>query len=229
MKNVCNSGDTERFSVESKVIDVFNLFYEPVSTGIVILSHKDDFLYANSAYSKIMRITDYNSVDHVDFMDFVRKKRNNPVHTVRVVPDTGSEIILFRLLRSDFTYLGAQFECLTLIPLQDTDSLVRVSDRKDLIFDEIRIYGDGGFVRFRGDVIPFSATEFKLFFFLASNAEKAFLKGQLLSRIWNQSALNTRTVDIYIGRIRKKLATAGCQKEYIKTLHGQGYLFSIER
>ena len=75
--------------------------------------------------------------------------------------------------------------------------------------------------------MDFSAKEFKLFSYLCKNEDQLFSKDVLLKEIWGKSSQNTRTVDIYISRVKKRLKEAGCKVEYFKTMHGRGYIFQI--
>lgn len=56
------------------------------------------------------------------------------------------------------------------------------------------------------------------------NHKNAYLsKEELLTKIWSyNNTQETRTVDIHISKIRKKLKNIGCG-EYLKTKHGIGY------
>lgn len=70
-------------------------------------------------------------------------------------------------------------------------------------------------------------TEFELLYFLASQPGRVFDREQLLNAIWGYDFLgDSRTVDIHIQRLRKKL------KEYsssIETIFGVGYRFREDK
>ena len=56
---------------------------------------------------------------------------------------------------------------------------------------------------------------------LLENEEMVFSRNQLLEKIWGYDYEGeTRTVDVHIQTLRKKLASAG---EYIHTVKGVGY------
>lgn len=65
--------------------------------------------------------------------------------------------------------------------------------------------------------------EFKLLRILIEAPARVFSRDQLLERVWsNALEVETRTVDVHIGRLRKQLkAVADC--EYIRTVRGFGY------
>jgi two-component system, OmpR family, phosphate regulon response regulator PhoB len=68
-----------------------------------------------------------------------------------------------------------------------------------------------------------SPTEFRLLVTLMQSPERVFSRDQLLDMVWGISAdLDTRTVDVHIGRLRKALDCAGGQG-LIRTVRGFGY------
>lgn len=69
--------------------------------------------------------------------------------------------------------------------------------------------------------INLTPKEFELAKFLIVNANKVLTRDLLLERIWGyQYSGDTRTVDVHIRRLRKKIG-----KEYIETVRGVGYKF----
>ncbi|MFH1729590.1 MAG: response regulator transcription factor [Pseudomonadota bacterium] len=80
-------------------------------------------------------------------------------------------------------------------------------------------------VKVGAEVIQLTLTEFKLLLFLIKNKEKVFSREDLLTSVWGYSDITeTRTVDTHIKRLRQKLFDSG---DYIKTMHGLGYKFSV--
>jgi DNA-binding response OmpR family regulator len=68
-----------------------------------------------------------------------------------------------------------------------------------------------------------TAKEFKLLCFLIRNNGIVFDRGQLLKSVWGKlRGHKTRTIDVHIQRIRKKLAESS---HYLVTLRGVGYKF----
>lgn len=65
--------------------------------------------------------------------------------------------------------------------------------------------------------------EFKLLRILIEAPARVFSRDQLLERVWsNALEVETRTVDVHIGRLRKQL-NAVADTEYIRTVRGFGY------
>lgn len=75
--------------------------------------------------------------------------------------------------------------------------------------------------------VDFSPTEFKLLHFLLTHPERVFARDQLLDNVWgDQVYVEDRTVDVHIRRLRKVLEPHGCD-DYINTVRGVGYRFSL--
>ena len=71
--------------------------------------------------------------------------------------------------------------------------------------------------------IALGPLEFKLLRVLLEAPGRVFSRNQLLERVWaNNLEVETRTVDVHIGRLRKQLCT-GSQQKYIRTVRGFGY------
>ena len=70
--------------------------------------------------------------------------------------------------------------------------------------------------------------EFKLLRILLENPKKVFSRDQLLARVWhNNLNVETRTVDVHIGRLRKQLGEMS-SVDFIRTVRGFGYSLDLE-
>ena len=76
-----------------------------------------------------------------------------------------------------------------------------------------------------GAVIPLSPTEFRLIRTLAENAGRVLSRTQLLDSVWETRAedVYSRTVDVHIGRLRRKISDDIRSPRYIVTVTGIGY------
>lgn len=82
-------------------------------------------------------------------------------------------------------------------------------------------------VLIRGKPVKLSATEFKLFLFLAERRGKVFSRDQLLDAVWRDEAfVEPRTVDVHIRRLRAQIEEDPARPRYIKTMRGIGYSFN---
>lgn len=74
--------------------------------------------------------------------------------------------------------------------------------------------------------VKLGPVEFRLLVTLMQSPGRVFSRDQLLDMVWGISAiLETRTVDVHIGRLRRALNSAGCT-QIIRTVRSFGY--SIE-
>jgi two-component system alkaline phosphatase synthesis response regulator PhoP len=72
--------------------------------------------------------------------------------------------------------------------------------------------------------VALTAKEFQLLHYLASRPGRVATREILLEEIWNMDTdVETRTVDVHMRRLRKKLGSAAT---HLKTVRGVGYKFS---
>ena len=74
-----------------------------------------------------------------------------------------------------------------------------------------------------GEPIRLTRREFELLRFLVENKNRVLSRDRLLERVWGYDRfIETRSVDVHVGRLRAKLGTVGTQ---IETVVGLGYRF----
>jgi DNA-binding response OmpR family regulator len=73
-----------------------------------------------------------------------------------------------------------------------------------------------------GEELALTVREFDILFKLLSNPKKTFTRSKLMDEFWDyDSSATSRTVDVYIVKIREK--TSACNGFEIVTVHGLGY------
>jgi len=83
-------------------------------------------------------------------------------------------------------------------------------------FDAVAVSVDGSSIRL-------TRREFELLRYLVENRNRVLSRDRLLERVWGYDRLvETRSVDVHVGRLRGKLGSAGRQ---IETVVGLGYRF----
>lgn len=81
-------------------------------------------------------------------------------------------------------------------------------------------------VSIRNTKVTLPGKEFDLLVLLVTSQGRVFTRDQILNKIWDFEYLgDTRTVDVHIQRLRKKLEPNPDQPKYIKTVWGFGYKF----
>lgn len=79
-------------------------------------------------------------------------------------------------------------------------------------------------VKKRGQLLELAPKEFSLLVVFAQNLERVFTRDELLLKIWGMDFLGeSRTVDVHIKNLRKKIEDNPEEPTYIKTVRGVGY------
>ena len=96
----------------------------------------------------------------------------------------------------------------------------------DIQINNLLIQPDARRIFVNGEEIIFTAKEFDLLYFLATNQDIVFTKEHLFERIWGYDALgDTSTVTVHIRKIREKIEEDPSNPKFIETVWGAGYRF----
>lgn len=142
-----------------------------------------------------------------------------PVIYLTAKADVGSKIKGLRSGAED--YIVKPFEILELLVRVE-----KVLERTGKQRDEIEVGADVVIqlskhqVTKNGMTVGLKPLEYDLLVLLAKNKNVAFTRDQLLNQVWGSDFLGeTRTIDVHIGQLRKKLGLSGV----IKTIPKIGY------
>lgn len=90
--------------------------------------------------------------------------------------------------------------------------------------DDLEIDNRTKSVKRNGELIQLTAKEFKLLYYLASNAETILSREKILDNVWDINFdMNTNVVDVYINYLRNKIDKP-FQNKLIHTIKGLGYI-----
>jgi two-component system, OmpR family, alkaline phosphatase synthesis response regulator PhoP len=93
-----------------------------------------------------------------------------------------------------------------------------------LTVDEMSIDIGRHEVSVEGRKVDLTMKEFELLTFLARNRGRAFSRDELLDKVWGINYLGeSRTVDVHIRHLRKKMSPVEDEDKYIETIRGKGY------
>lgn len=93
-------------------------------------------------------------------------------------------------------------------------------------FGDLKIDSTKHEVVIRGESVRFTPKEFELLQLLARNAGKMMHREELLEVIWGyDSSIDSRTLDVHIGRVRSKIEENPREPKLITTVPGVGYKF----
>lgn len=191
------------------------------ATGCLSAESAFDALYANT-YDLILSDIMMPGIDGFGFVQAVRQLNQE-------IP------ILFMTARDDFAAKQQGYR------LGVDDYMVKPIDLNELLLRigallrrakiaSSRKLSVGGFTMdvdehtayLDGEEIPLTTREFNLLYKLLSYPKKTFTRNQLMDEFWSvDSASGTRTVDVYMAKLRAKLAA--CEDFEIVTVYGLGY------
>jgi two-component system, OmpR family, alkaline phosphatase synthesis response regulator PhoP len=96
-------------------------------------------------------------------------------------------------------------------------------------FDEVRVNFYSRSVSRSGQPVELSRLEFQMLSYLIRNRGRVVLRDELLRAVWGYRALPyTRTVDVHMWQLRRKLEADPRDPRFLLTIHGTGYLFTSE-
>jgi two-component system phosphate regulon response regulator PhoB len=92
-----------------------------------------------------------------------------------------------------------------------------------LVFEDITLDSETHKVTRGGSELKLGPTEFRLLSHFMEKPGRVWPREQLLDRVWGRDAyVDTRTVDVHVGRLRKIL-TADGGRDPVRTVRGAGY------
>ncbi len=92
--------------------------------------------------------------------------------------------------------------------------------------DTENLCGGGG-----GKEIAFTKREIEVLTYLAENADRPVSREELLSKVWGYARsldIETRTVDIHIAKLRRKIEVDPKQPAHVITVRGAGYRLVLD-
>lgn len=130
----------------------------------------------------------------------------------------------------DWTELLARIEAL--LRRVNQEHQLRKEEWQDAIkkgrvdYEKFSVDFSSSSVEREGKILSLSAQEFKLLAYLCEHPEIMHTRESLLNAVWSYGTkLTTRTVDVHIAWLRKKLGDSEPVPRHIKTIRGIGYRF----
>lgn len=173
----------------------------------------------------------------INGLEVLRKIRENPLY--RHLPlimltgkDSETETVLGLEIGAD-DYLSKPVRCHELLArlkklLQKSDMLHEVST-STLSIHGIEIDLMSRTVRMGGSPVSHTHMEYELLLVLARHPGRVFSREHLLNLVWEEGQyFKTRTVDVHIRRLRKKIEESGLSPLIIDTVRSVGYRMLIQ-
>ena len=148
----------------------------------------------------------------------VMKEYGIPVIYITAKADVNSKIKGLRSGAED--YIVKPFEVLELL-VRVEKVLERTGKQKEIIqVKDLEIHLSEHKVTRNGQTVSLKPMEYDLLVLLAKNKNVAFTREQMLNEVWGSNYLGeTRTIDVHIGQLRRKLDLS----DVIKTIPKIGY------
>jgi two-component system phosphate regulon response regulator PhoB len=171
-----------------------------------------------------------------DGLDVCRRLRNHPglssVPIIFLTARAGENDRVLGLEMGADDYITKPFATREL--LARVRAVLRRFERPDSIsvisFEEVVIDANAMQLTVRGEVIPTTATEFRLLDYLARHPGRVFSRDHLLDAVWGDARFVTpRSVDVYVSRIREKIEADPENPRHLKTVRGAGYRFELPK
>lgn len=101
------------------------------------------------------------------------------------------------------------------------------TSKKLLVYGDLTINPLEYWVKIKGKDIKMSPKEFNLLLMLSGKPGRIFTREEILDRVWGYDvALETRTVDVHIRKLRLKIESNPNEPKFIETVKGIGYRFA---
>ncbi len=181
-----------------------------------------DAMYGGTLFDMIISDIMMPNIDGFEFAETIREQNAN-------IP------ILFMTARDDFAAKQRGFQVgiddYMVKPIDLDELLLRVgalmrraniANNRKLTVGSLTLDADERSATLDGEEISLTVREFNLLYKLLSYPKKTFTRQQLMDEFWDSAtASGTRTVDVYMTKLRDKFAE--CADFEIVTVHGLGY------
>ena len=196
--------------------------------------------FANNPFEALGKARDFNPdliildvmMPDLDGFQLLRMIRSDnllqKVPVIMLTAKSGVEHRIKGLEQGADDYLGKPFDSQELV-LRIRSILKRLADQTNdtssrIMLGKLVLDEEDHSISIAGDKIDFTLTEFKLIHYFLKRKGRVQTRDNLLLGVWKFDAeVETRTVDVHIRRVRKKIADSGLE---IETIRGVGYRLS---
>ncbi|MDC0157500.1 response regulator transcription factor [Verrucomicrobia bacterium] len=196
--------------------------------------------FANNPFEALGKARDFNPdliildvmMPDLDGFQLLRMIRSDnilqKVPVIMLTAKSGVEHRIKGLEQGADDYLGKPFDSQELV-LRIRSILKRLADQTNdtssrIMLGKLVLDEEDHSISIAGDKIDFTLTEFKLIHYFLKRKGRVQTRDNLLLGVWKFDAeVETRTVDVHIRRVRKKIADSGLA---IETIRGVGYRLS---
>lgn len=176
----------------------------------------------NETFDLIITDVMMPELDGFAFVTAVRESdKHIPVLFMTALDDKPSKQRGYQIGIDD--YVVKPFDCdLLMLRVGALLRRANIERSRELVAGNLRMNKDEHTAYVDGEEINLTVREFDLLFKLLSFPKRTFTRSQLMEEFWDyDSSATSRTVDVYIVKLREK--TAACNGFEIATVHGLGY------
>lgn len=185
-----------------------------------------DIFFENKDIALIILDVMMPKVDGWEVCKEVRKNSRVPIIMLTAKSDERDELLGFELGVDEYISKPFSPKILT----ARVDAIIRrtyLVDSSEIVKEGvIEIDKAAHTVTINGESVELSFKEFELLVYFIDNKGIALSREKILNNVWNYDFFgDARTIDTHVKKLRKKMGDAG---EYIKTIWGIGYKFSVD-
>jgi DNA-binding response OmpR family regulator len=102
---------------------------------------------------------------------------------------------------------------------------------QQIVLGDIRFDGHHLVAECRGRSVEITRREMEIVAYLHRNSNRIISKKELLTEVWQyaDAGIETRTVDIHMLKLRKKISALAGNGPFITTVRGEGYRLDLTR
>lgn len=219
---------------DNAVCDILKTNLEREGFGIIISNSGDEGIVKFNTLKPDMVMLDVmlSGIDGWQVCREIRKNYDTPIMFITNKSEIFDKILGFELGADDYVVkpfdireIIARVKAIIKRACANKDS----SAPKELFYENMHINLNRYMLKIKDRIIETPPKELELLFFLASNPNRVYTRDQLLDEVWGFEYYgDSRTIDVHIKRIRKKIEGAS-DKWRLKTVWGVGYKFESEQ
>ena len=161
-------------------------------------------------------------MDGFELADSIRLTDSNiPIIFMTAKDDKASKILGYSIGVDDYIVKPFDMDIL-IMKIAAILRRAKIENEKEIVVGNFKINSEERSVTINGEEINLTVREFDILFKLLSYPKKTFTRSALMEEFWDyDSSATSRTVDVYMAKLREK--TAGADGFEIQTVHGLGY------
>ena len=168
------------------------------------------------------------SMNGIEVLRRFRETSETPVIMLTAKDDTMDKVTGLDMGADDYVTKPFEIEeLLARIRVALKKKKSEVISNKILKINDLKLDLDKYIVTFKNEIIELTKREFDLLHYLLENKGRVLSREKIVEKVWGYDYIGeTRTVDVHISNLRKKIELDESQPVFIKTVRGMGYKFA---